>query len=235
MLGAYVTDGMVDYDAFQRDPRFTAYLALLERSRIATMSRPEQLAFWINSYNAYTIALLNQRGERRSIRDINKVLGVTLKSPWAERIVKADGRVLSLDEVEHGIIRPQFQDPRIHVALVCAALGCPPLRSEAFVAARLDAQLDDQARRFLAVRQKNRVDVARGVVYGSPIFTWYRDDFGGTLQGVGAFWARYLPAGAEQDLVRSGRFRWEDTDYDWRLNRRAATSAQPARGERLPD
>ncbi len=218
MLATYVTDGLVDYDAFQRDPRFTAYLAQLSRTQTATLSRNEQLAFWINVYNAYTIELLNSRKERRSIRRINKVLGVTLKSPWAEPIVHADGRTLTLDDVEHEIIRKQFKDPRIHVALVCAALGCPPLRSEAFTADRLDAQLDDQARRFLAQTAKNRVDVQSGTVYGSPIFTWYRDDFGGSLSGVGAFWAKYLPAGPAHDLLRSGKFRWVDTAYDWAIN-----------------
>ena len=220
MLGAYVTAGMVDYDAFQRDPRFAAYLAQLGRVQAATLPRTEQLAYWINVYNAYTIQLLNSRKERRSIRNINKVLGVTLKSPWAEPIVKADRRTLTLDDVEHEIIRKQFKDPRIHVALVCAALGCPPLRSEAFTAERLEAQLDDQARVFLAQTAKNRVDVKSGTVYGSPIFTWYREDFGGTLAGVGAFWAKYLPAGPEQNLVRSGKFTWVDTEYDWRINMR---------------
>ena len=218
MLGAYVTDGMVDYDAFQRDPRFATYLARLGRVQAATLPRNEQLAYWINVYNAYTIQLLNSRKERRSIRNINKVLGVTLKSPWAEPIVQADRRTLTLDDVEHEIIRKQFKDPRIHVALVCAAMGCPPLRSEAFTAERVDAQLDDQARRFLAQRAKNRVDVPQGTVYGSPIFTWYRDDFGGTLAGVGAFWVKYLPPGPEQALLRSGTFRWVDTEYDWRIN-----------------
>jgi uncharacterized membrane protein YdjX (TVP38/TMEM64 family) len=218
MLAAYVTDGLVDYDAFQRDPRFATYLAQLGRVQAASLARNAQLAYWINVYNAYTIHLLNSRKERRSIRDINKVLGVTLKSPWAEPIVNADRRTLTLDDVEHEIIRKQFKDPRIHVALVCAAMGCPPLRSEAFTADRVDAQLDDQARRFLAQRAKNRVDVQSGTVYGSPIFTWYRDDFDGTLEGVGTFWAKYLPSGPEQALVRSGKFRWVDTEYDWRIN-----------------
>lgn len=220
MLGTYVTDGMVDYDAFQRDPRFAAYLGQLSRVPAASLSRSEQLAYWINVYNAYTLQLMNSRHQRTSIRNINKVLGVTLKSPWAEPIVKADRRTLTLDDVEHEIIRKQFKDPRIHVALVCAAMGCPPLRSEAFSADRLDAQLDDQARRFLAQTAKNRVDLTRGTVYGSPIFTWYREDFGGTLAGVGAFWARYVPAGPEQELLRSGKFTWVDTEYDWRINRR---------------
>ena len=220
MLASYVTDGMVDYPAFQRDPRFATYLAQLSVVQVSTLSRNEQLAYWINVYNAYTIELLNSRKERRSIRNINKVLGVPLKSPWAEPIVKADRRTLTLDDVEHEIIRKQFKDPRIHVALVCAAMGCPPLRSEAFTARQLDAQLDDQARRFLAQSTKNRVDVKNGTVYGSPIFTWYREDFGGSLAGVGAFWAKYVPAGPAQALLRSGTFRWVDTDYDWRINMR---------------
>ena len=220
MLGAYVTNGMVDYDAFQRDPRFASYLAQLARVPVAPLSRNQQLAYWINVYNAYTIELLYSRKERKSIRNINKVLGVSVKSPWAEPIVKADGRTLTLDDVEHEIIRKQFKEPRIHVALVCAAIGCPPLRSEAFTADRIEAQLDDQARRFLAQQKKNRVDVKTGTVYGSPIFTWYREDFGGTLNGVGAFWARYTLAGPEQELLRSGKFKWVDTDYDWKINLR---------------
>jgi hypothetical protein len=126
--------------------------------------------------------------------------------------------VLTLDDVEHRIIRKEFRDARIHVALVCAAVGCPPLRSEAYIGERLDAQLDEQARRFLGQPEKNRVDVTTRTVHGSPIFTWYHEDFGGDLRGVGAFWARYVPPGPAQDLLRSGDFRWLDTEYDWSLN-----------------
>jgi hypothetical protein len=215
-----VTDGRVDYSGFAADPAFPRYLAHLDAVRPEALPRDEQLAYWINAYNAWTIQLINSRQERRSIRNINKVLFFSRRSPWAEPVVRAAGRVLTLDDVEHRIIRPTYQDPRIHVALVCAANGCPPLRSEAFTAERLSAQLDDQARRFLAQRGKNRVELSSGTVYGSPIFTWYRDDFGGTLAGVGAFWARYLPPGPEADLLRSGQFRWVDTDYDWSLNNR---------------
>lgn len=184
------------------------------------MTMSDRLAYWINVYNAYTIELINARGEKRSIRNINKRLGISFRSPWAEPIVRAGGRVLTLDDVEHKIIRPEFGDSRIHVALVCAALGCPPLRSEAFVGARLDAQLDEQATIFLRQSEKNRVDVATRTVYGSPIFSWYRQDFGGSLSGVGAFWARYFPPGEAHDLLASGNFTWADTHYDWSLNAR---------------
>ena len=220
MLAQYVSNGLVDYDAFARDPRFSQYLQQLDHTDPSKLAPPDRLAFWINTYNAYTIQLLNAHGERRSIRNINKHLGISLRSPWAEPVVRAGGQVLTLDDVEHRIIRLQFKDPRVHVALVCAALGCPPLRSEAYDGARINEQLDDQARRFLAQHGKNRVDVATRTVFGSPIFTWYREDFGGSLPGVGAFWARFLPAGAERDLVLGGAFAWKDTEYDWSLNRR---------------
>ena len=90
---------------------------------------------------------VNRHGERESIRNIRKTLGVLpLKGPWSERMVRAAGRELTLDEVEHEIVRKEFREPRIHFALVCAALSCPPLRREAYVGARLDAQLEEQAR-----------------------------------------------------------------------------------------
>jgi uncharacterized membrane protein YdjX (TVP38/TMEM64 family) len=220
MLAQYVSNGLVDYDAFARDPRFLQFLRQLDHTDPSKLAPTDRLAFWINTYNAYTIQLINSRGERRSIRNINKRFGFSLKSPWAEPVVRAGGQVLTLDDVEHRIIRPQFKDPRVHVALVCAALGCPPLRSEAYDGARINEQLDDQARRFLGQHGKNRVDVASRTVFGSPIFTWYREDFGGSLAGVGAFWARFLPSGADRDLVLGGAFAWKDTDYDWSLNRR---------------
>ncbi|MCZ8206366.1 MAG: DUF547 domain-containing protein [Gemmatimonas sp.] len=221
LLQQWVVNGAVDYDAFAGSADFARYLDALAAAHPERMAPADQLAYWINVYNAYTIQLINSRRERRSIRNINKRFGVTLKSPWAEPIVKAGGRTLTLDDVEHRIIRPTYKDARIHVALVCAAKGCPPLRSEAFVGSRLDAQLDDQARRFLAEPFKNRVDVVARTVYGSPIFTWYREDFGGTLAGVGAFWARYVNDASARILLRSGRFTWVDTEYDWTLNARA--------------
>ncbi|MEX2179446.1 MAG: DUF547 domain-containing protein [Gemmatimonadaceae bacterium] len=218
MLKVHVSDGLVDYDAFGRDARFPAYLRSLDAVNPAALSEADRLAYWINVYNAYTIELINSRKERKSIRNINKRFGIPMKSPWAEPVVRAGARALTLDDVEHEIIRKEFDEPRIHVALVCAAIGCPPLRTEAYAGARLDEQLDDQTRQFLSDQRKNRVDVASRTVYGSPIFSWYREDFGGDLRGVGAFWARYFPAGEARDLLSSGNFRWVDNDYDWSLN-----------------
>src|SRR5688572_626005 len=207
LLKAHVTaDGGVDYDAFGRAPAFPLYLDQLARATPEKLSREEQLAFWINVYNAYTIQLVNAHQERKSIRNINKTLGVIkAMGPWKEEIVKAGRRTMSLDHVEHEIIRKQFHEPRIHFALVCAARSCPPLRREAYSGERLEAQLDDQARIFIAQSpDKNRVDVLAATVYLSPIFTWFKDDFGPDL---GRFLARHVPDGPARRLLESGRFK----------------------------
>ena len=159
LLKAHVADGRVDYDAFAPSPEFPRYLEALSRARPEALDKKERLAFWINAYNAYTIQLVNAHGEHASIRNIDKTLGVVkAMGPWKEEMVKAGGLTTSLDFVENGIIRKQFKEPRIHFALVCAARSCPPLRSEAYTGARVDAQLDDQARLFIARSpEKNRV------------------------------------------------------------------------------
>lgn len=233
LLRAHVRDGMVDYDAFARSPAFAQYLRRLAATDPAALPRAEQLALWINAYNAYTIQLINAHGERESIRNINKSFGfVRAYGPWKEKIAVVGGRALGLDEIEQDILRKRFREPRIHFALVCAAMGCPPLRSEAYVAARLEAQLDDQARAFLLRSPaKNRVDVSRRRVYLSPIFIGFRDyiqDFGGSPAAVGRWVARYFPPGPERQLLESGRFEVEETHYDWTLNSQA--NARRGRG-----
>ena len=226
LLRVHVVDGMVDYDAFHRAPDFAAYLQRLAAFDPARLPRDERLAFWINAYNAYTIRLINKHGERESIRNINKTLGVVKAyGPWKEKLAVVGGRAYGLDEIEQGIIRPQFREPRIHFALVCAAMGCPPLRGEAFVGGRLDEQLDDQGRIFLLQSpSKNRVDMTSRTVYLSPIFVSFRDyieDFGRSEPAVGRYVARWFPAGPERQLLESGRFTVKETEYDWTLNSQA--------------
>ena len=215
-----MTGGLVDYDAFARSSGFRAYLASLDGARLEGRGQSERLAFWINAYNAWTIEQVNRHRERDSIRNIRRSLADTpLESPWSERMVRAAGRELTLDEVEHDILRKEFEEPRVHFALVCAALSCPPLRGEAYTGARLEEQLDDQARTFLLRSpETNRVDAGAGTVWVSPILVWYRDDFGGADEALGRYLARYWPEGPERSLLLSGRFRLRETDYDWRLN-----------------
>jgi hypothetical protein len=229
LLKAHVADGMVNYDAFRAAPTFKSYLAALARQDPKMLPRAEQLAFWINAYNAYTIQLIISHNETRSIRNINKTLGLKLKGPWSEKMAAVGGTTYTLDNIEHDIIRPTYNEPRIHFALVCAAMGCPPLRSEAYTGARLETQLDEQARMFLLESpEKNRVDVASRTFYHSMIFGYYKADFGGSLESAGAYAARWFPAGSpERRLLESGKFRAVETEYDWTLN-----SQQQARARR---
>jgi hypothetical protein len=232
LLRRHVVDGMVDYDAFRTAPAFAAYLDALGRQDPAALSRDEQLAFWINAYNAWTIRLIVSHDERESIRNINRSFGLRLKGPWSERLAKIGGTTYTLDDIEHGIIRPRYGEPRIHMALVCAAMGCPPLRSEAYTGARLDAQLEDQAMAFVARSpEKNRVDVATRTWHHSPIFAWYKADFGGSLAAAARAAARWLPPGsAERAVLESGNARFRETPYDWTLN----SQANAARIRRRP-
>lgn len=223
LLHAHVARGMVNYDAFAKAPEFKAYLAKLAATDPATLSRNDQLAFWINAYNAYTIQLINAHGETESIRNINKTGGfIKAYGPWKEKLAIVGGKAYGLDEIEQDIIRPTFKEPRIHFALVCAAMGCPPLRSEAYVGAKLEAQLEEQARTFLLQSPtKNRVDVAARTMYVSPIFVEFRDyikDFGGSKPAVGTFIAKFYAPGAERDLLQGGDFKTVVTNYDWTLN-----------------
>jgi hypothetical protein len=226
VLAKHVVGGMVDYDAFAASREFSEYLQSIARTDPSGLSRDDQLAFWINAYNAYTIQLINSHHERESIRNINKSFGfIKAYGPWQEKLAVVGGHAYSLDEIEQDIVRPRFHEPRVHFALVCAAMGCPPLRSEAYRGNELAAQLDDQARAFLLRSpRKNRVDVQTRTVYLSPIFIEFRDyikDFGGTDRTVGQFVARYYPEGPARELLESGTYKTEKTTYDWTLNSQA--------------
>ncbi|MGH7516378.1 MAG: DUF547 domain-containing protein [Gemmatimonadales bacterium] len=235
LLRAHVAGGMVDYDALKASPEFAGYLQSLAQFDPRSLPRDEQLAFWINAYNAYTIQLINKHDERESIRNINRGLfGIRAYGPWKEKLAVVGGAPYGLDHIEQKIIRPEFKEPRIHFALVCAAMGCPPLRSEAYTGARLEEQLDEQARVFLLRSpEKNRVDAAARAVYVSQVFKFrdYEKDFRGSREAVAKYIAGYHPPGPERELLESGRWKtWEYIEYDWTLNsqekaRAAATSA----------
>ncbi len=219
LLKAHVVNGMVDYDAFRAAPAFPRYLALLAATDPASLPRNEQLAFWINAYNAYTIQLIVAHDERKSIRNINKTFFLKLKGPWSEPLAVVGGKRYTLDDIEHRVIRPTYGEPRIHFALVCAAMGCPPLRSEAYEGSRLDAQLEDQGRAFLLESPaKNRVDVEDRTWHHSMIFALYKDDFGGSIQSAARYAARWYPDGPSRQLLSSPSLRAHQTDYDWTLN-----------------
>jgi hypothetical protein len=183
--------------------------------------RAARQAFLINAYNVWTLALIaDAPAETASIKD----LGGLLQSPWKKAFIPFLGETRSLDDIEHGLLRgaDDFDEPRIHFAVNCASIGCPALRPEAFVADRFDAQLDDQTRRFLRDRTRNRVLQRDPLRVGvSSIFDWYGDDFA-RAGGVHGFLARYADAlgltPAEADTLRADEARIAFLDYDWRLN-----------------
>ena len=188
--------------------RYLATLSGTPRSEFDGWTRPEQMAFLINAYNAFMVEKILQRyPDIASVWDFGKLFG----NPFKDDFFSLLGRKASLDRVEHEMLRKSYGDPRIHYAVNCASIGCPMLRAEPYVAARLEAQLEDQARRFLSDASRNRYREGRLEV--SKIFDWYRDDF----EPRDAYFARYAALlGADAAAVRAARITF--LDYDWALN-----------------
>lgn len=202
-----------------------AYQAV-PRAEYDAMTRDQRLAFLINAYNAFTIELvLTRYPDLKSIKD----LGSLIQSPWKRRFFRLLGEERHLDDVEHGMIRAAgvFDEPRIHFVVNCASIGCPALRPEAVVAARLDAQLEDSTRRFLRDASRNRYDPNRGRLEVSKIFDWFREDWERGARGTKSreqFFAAYADLLAADPAVRArireGAVPLSFLDYDWTLNDR---------------
>jgi hypothetical protein len=212
-------------------PALKAYLASLSAvtaASFAGFSKPQQMAFLINAYNAFTVELILTRyPDLKSIKD----LGSLLSNPWKPKWIPLLGQTLSLDDIEHGRLRERgrYDDPRIHFAVNCASVGCPMLREEAFVAERLDAQLAEQMQRFLSDRTRNRWDAGRGRLAVSKIFDWYGEDFKLGHQGIASLPALFAAhadlladAPADQARIRAPQVAISFLDYDWALNDAAA-------------
>lgn len=229
LLRAHVHDGLVDYDAFARAPEFPRYLASLDTVQVSALSEDERLAYWINVYNAYTIQLVLAHQERRTIRNINRTLGfLQLKGPWNERLVRAGGQVYSLDQVLHRILRREFHEPRVHLALVPAAKGAPPLRSEAYAGERLVEQLEDQTRRFLS--DTTYTWYRNGVLGVNQLFLAYERDFGTTRKELVQFIAPYVtlrPDEPQKVRLMNGTPIVQGRTYDWSLNSWSLNRATP--------
>ena len=210
-----VKDARVNYAALKAHPqelnRYLDEVAAVTKPEFKQWNEQQQIAFLLNAYNAYTLRLIIDHYPINSIKDIGHIWS----GPWDQPVVKLFGETITLNTVEQKILRVDYAEPRIHFALVCAAKGCPPLRSEAYVGARLDQQLGDQARLFLATTNKNRVDGGAQVVYLSPIFKWYGGDFekksGSVLAALKPYWPAKPVAGYDNFQIRY-------TDYDWSLN-----------------
>ena len=187
LLATYVVasaDGInrVRYADFKRDGHaaLKAYVKVLEAVDVAQLSRSEQMAFWANLYNAKTIDIVLDAYPVKSIKDISLgggLLAAVTGGPWKAKVLKVSGESLSLDDIEHGILRPVFKDPRVHYAVNCASIGCPNLMREAFTGATLDAQLDAGARAY--VNHPRGITVTGSEVTASSIYDWFGADFGG--------------------------------------------------------
>jgi hypothetical protein len=221
MLRRYVQDGRVDYAAWKGggEVELHFYLATLEsvrRGDYERWTREQKLAFWINAYNGNTIRLILAHFPVRSIRSIGNLPLAAFRDHfiWMPEFQK--GR-MSLDQIEHKILRKQFGEPRVHFAIVCAAKGCPVLQSEAYRAAALNNQLEEATRQFIRDPARNRFDAESRTLYLSSIFKWFRGDFEQTGGTRTAFVVRY----AEEPTavaIRTGSVRVVFLPYDWSLN-----------------
>ncbi len=217
----------VDYQAMEMDrDKLRSYLdqlSAISQDQFESWEQQEQLAFLINAYNAWTVELILKEGpDLDSIRDI----GFLPNAAWRIEFISLFDEQVSLDDIEHGMIRGwgRYNEPRIHFAVNCAAIGCPALRNEAYNGDKLSEQLEDSTRRFLSDRSRNYK--AKNRLYISRIFDWYEEDFEQGWQGIDSvtgFVLGYADAMelTEQDVRQLQQREWRIryADYDWGLNR----------------
>jgi len=212
LLSRYVKNGEVNYAGFKTDEaRLDQYLDTLAQAEPELLAREEQFAYYINAYNAWTIKLiLTAYPGISSIKD----LGGFFQSPWKKEFVRMGGREVSLDHIEHGILRPRFRDPRVHFAVNCASKSCPPLLSEPYRGDRLEDQLTRVTTDFLNQPANSRLDGRRFWV--SSIFKWFAEDFNHDVLG---FYLTYAQGDLKQKLLADrDRIELRYLDYDWSLN-----------------
>ncbi|HEX4870711.1 MAG TPA: DUF547 domain-containing protein [Nevskiaceae bacterium] len=207
----------------EANARLQFYLQELERVPVSQLDRPEQRAYWINLYNATTVAIVRRHYPIASILDIRISPGLFTRGPWGAPVIRVERENLCLDDIEHRILRPIWKDPRIHYALNCASLGCPDLDERAWRAEDLDSRLDAAARRFVNHPRGAEVD-GRGRLKVSSLYEWFKVDFGSRDAGVIEHLRRYAAPPLAERLASVERI--EDDDYDWTLN-----DAAPPRAE----
>ena len=212
LLAKYVKNGVVDYQGFKnQEAKLDKYLTVLENTRVSELSRNEQFAFYVNAYNAWTIKLiLGAYPDIDSIKD----LGNIFQSPWGKKIVRIHGKLLTLDDIEHGILRAQFKDPRVHFAVNCASKSCPPLISEPYRGSTLNRQLDDATRAFINDPSSNYLEGNK--LYVSRIFKWFSEDFNDDVVG---FFLKYAEGDFKKELeAKKDKVKIVYLSYDWSLN-----------------
>ncbi len=219
-LGA---DSLFDYGGVTAEHRgeLDAYVAGLARVPITQYRRAEQLAYWVNLYNALVLQQVLVAYPVASIRDVDLSGAFFLGGPWAEKLVTVERFDLSLDDIQHRILRPGWRDPRLHYVLNCAALGCPHLQPRAFAAGDAEARLEAAATAF--VNHPRTLQMRFEGLQISSLYVWYADDFGYGRSAVMRHLRRYA-TGRRAALLR-GLEGWSGHSYDWRLNDRALFAA----------
>jgi hypothetical protein len=239
VLKDHVDDkGMVNYKRLKASPQklnaFVAAMSTVQPNSYEKWNKKEQIALWLNAYNALTLkAIVDNYPIKSSFfrsriypkNSIRQIPGV-----WSKIKFNIMGRDLTLGQIEHEILRKKFNEPRIHMAMVCAAMGCPPLLNKPYFAQRLNEQLQGRTRRFLANPAKFRIDSKAGVVYLSPIFKWFKGDFfnkyapekyiskhGKEVSAVLNFIAGHLEK-PDREYLLAGNFKIKYLKYDWSLN-----------------
>lgn len=207
------TEGKVDYKGFiQEKAKLNAYLKNLSENAPdrKTWSKEEQLAYWINAYNAFTVKLIVDNYPVESIRDLGPKLKIPMiKDVWHYKFFEIGGQESSLDEIEHSILRKEFEEPRIHFAINCASVSCPPLLNEAFEAKTINAQLDKVAKGFINDPSRNKINT--DAVQISSIFSWFKGDFtknGDLIDFLNQYSDTKIKSGAKVTFL----------DYNWNLN-----------------
>lgn len=213
LLKKHVSEaGWVDYKGFIRDSALlNDYLKLIEAAHPndKNWSRNEQMAYWINAYNAYTIQLINRNYPVASIKDIKKGVAF-VNSVWDIKFIKIQGYTYDLNNIEHNILRPVFKDARIHAAVNCASYSCPKLMNEAFTADKLEKQLDAGMRSFVNDPSRNKIKADKAQI--SEIFKWFKGDFERDGGSVWEFLNKYSTVKMTKNTDVS------HLDYDWKLN-----------------
>jgi hypothetical protein len=206
----------VRYSAVRAEDRdrLAVYVSTLQEVPVSSLNRQEQCAYWINLYNALTVKVVLAHYPVSSIRHINISPGLFSYGPWDAGLIRVEGQPVSLNDIEHRILRPIWKDNRHHYAVNCASLGCPNLQPEPFVAGNLDSSLDKAAREYVNHPRGARLNGGRLVL--SSIYDWFQMDFGSSEKGVVLHLLKYAGGSLAEGLKGyKGRIKYE---YDWRLN-----------------
>lgn len=209
-------DGIARFDyarvSDQEHKSLKQYLNNLAGVAVTDLNRTEQKAYWINLYNALTVDVILDHYPVDSIRDI-KLSGLFSIGPWKADLITVEGHALSLNDIEHRILRPIWDDPRIHYAVNCASLGCPNLQNRAFTADNTESLLNTAAHEF--INHQRAVHIVDDELIVSSIFDWFIEDFGDNEEGV----IKHIMQFADDDLKQTlSRFDSFDDEYDWQLN-----------------